>query len=183
MEAIWISYKQQGKPLNLYWLAYLTLPGQVKAVFVSLFFDAGLRLLYSFFMGATIRCLGDYFYARKAENVSEEQLEELRFAAVVYTALMILVILSYIYAERLYFAISFQSGMKLRLIFTSLLYRKLHRISLSALNEVSLGRFINIMSSDLSLLEPGLHQFSIVCIAPFMLFVGLALMWRYNHRQ
>lgn len=67
--------------------------------------------------------------------------------------------------------------MKLRVIFTGLLYRKVHQVSLSSINELSLGRFVNIVSSDLALLDVGLRSISTLFVSPFVLIVGLAMMW------
>jgi len=78
---------------------------------------------------------------------------------------------------RYFFAVGAYIG-QLRLVIAAILYKKLNATSLTSLHEINIGKVINLVGNDLGDIY-NLWWFPSVIIMPFLIAIGIYLMWGY----
>ena len=73
----------------------------------------------------------------------------------------------------------FTLGASVRLSLTSLLYKKLNNVALSSLQEISIGKVINLLTNNVNEVEQGVTYFSTTVLAPYSLLLSFYMLWRY----
>jgi len=74
---------------------------------------------------------------------------------------------------------TFEIGSSLRLSLTSLIYKKLNTVALSSLQEISLGKVINLLANDVNDIDNGIMFVTPLVTAPYSLLLSLSILWSY----
>jgi len=70
-------------------------------------------------------------------------------------------------------------GASLRLSITGFMYEKLNKMALSALNEINIGKVINIFANDVNDLDSGPTFVAPMLLAPYSLILCCYILWTY----
>lgn len=70
------------------------------------------------------------------------------------------------------------TGLKMKAALSSIIYRKVLKISQTALNEVSPGQIVNLMANDVARFELFLNPLHYLWIGPVQMFIAAALLYR-----
>ncbi|XP_023246264.1 multidrug resistance-associated protein 4 isoform X2 [Copidosoma floridanum] len=126
--------------------------------FLKIFQPTLLGLLMSYFRPATTTTTGQaYAYA---------------------AALVVSLVLQAMFVRHGYFGLN-RIGMRARIACSSLVYRKITRLSCSAARKTSAGAVINLLSNDVAYFETLTAYLPFLWITPVHLLVATYLIWRY----
>ena len=78
-----------------------------------------------------------------------------------------------------YWHLSGVVGAVMRNAITGFVYKKLQSVALSSLQEVNIGKVINLLSTDVNELDKGLIYLIPTFMSPYTIGVGVAIMWKY----
>ena len=70
-------------------------------------------------------------------------------------------------------------GANMKSAITGFVYKKLQSVALSSLQEISVGKVINLLSNDVNELETGIMYLTPTVLSPYTIGVGLLVMWGY----
>jgi len=73
----------------------------------------------------------------------------------------------------------FRLGASFRLTVTGFLYKKLNSVALSSLQEISIGKVINLLTNDANEIDHAATYFSNTVLAPYNLLITFYMLWRY----
>jgi len=72
----------------------------------------------------------------------------------------------------------YRLGASVRMAVTGLLYKKLNTVALSSLQEISIGKVINLLTNDVNEIDHGMTYFSTTMLAPYSLLLSFYMLWR-----
>ncbi|XP_067121763.1 ATP-binding cassette sub-family C member 4-like [Centruroides vittatus] len=70
-------------------------------------------------------------------------------------------------------------GMKLKIAFCSLVYRKAIRLSPSSLEKSNVGQMVNLLANDVCKFNNNIYCFSYLFTNPFLIVVTILVLWQY----
>ncbi|XP_023244548.1 multidrug resistance-associated protein 4-like [Centruroides sculpturatus] len=70
-------------------------------------------------------------------------------------------------------------GMKLKIAFCTLIYRKAIRLSPSSLERSNVGQMVNLLANDVSKFQNKVISLSLLFTSPFFIITSIAMLWKY----
>src|SRR5699024_4663625 len=99
------------------------------------------------------------------------------------SALLGLVIFTNFCVSHPYFMGKFRSGMNVRVAVTRLVYEKALRVTNQAVQRITVGKIVNLISNDASRFEWGSIFFGYIYLSPLETVVGIFLLYQYIGRS
>ncbi|XP_033099970.1 multidrug resistance-associated protein 4-like [Anneissia japonica] len=97
--------------------------------------------------------------------------------AYMYATIIVLLGAAAITVNHHFFLYSSLSGMRMRVAFCGLIYRKALRLSSTALGQTTVGQVVNMLSNDVSRFDQELCYVNYIWLAPLQLLVVTVLLW------
>ncbi|XP_023219034.1 multidrug resistance-associated protein 4-like, partial [Centruroides sculpturatus] len=119
-----------------------------------------------YFLGQTIHCLDN----RQKFNLYNINVTLAGFFS--FTAISLLLYNTTFYMADLY-------GMKLKIAFCSVIYRKAIKLSSSSLETSNIGQMVNLLASDVSKFQNHVVCFPYLFTNPFLIIVTITMLWKY----
>ena len=130
--------------------------------------DNTTKIFYSTYMGKIVSII-------TSNNLGDNlQSYELISSAIILSMLVIVSIFAKVWA--LY--ITGTTLAQVRLATTAILYKKLNLVSLNALQNIKIGRIINLIGNDINDIQ-ALYNLPTTILAPYMMLLGTYIMWGY----
>lgn len=92
---------------------------------------------------------------------------------------MLILLFVYVYLETWVFQFLYQVGIKIRLTIIGILYKKLLCISSSSLNELNLGKFLNVISNDVNDIDSSAMWLIIMLGGPIIAILSLIVTYKH----
>ncbi|XP_057653041.1 uncharacterized protein LOC130891946 [Diorhabda carinulata] len=154
-----------------------TKPNLMKALFKQFYKEAFIYGFMWFYTNVIIVCLRPIILAELIKLFADKNVADNYEIYVYSVALIIVSFLSTITLHHVIFAMQ-AIGMRVRIATSSLVYRKVTRLSQRSLGETPAGKVVNILSNDLSrfdLVFPVIHA---LWVMPFQVLVIFLIIWQ-----
>ncbi|XP_023238583.1 multidrug resistance-associated protein 4-like isoform X2 [Centruroides sculpturatus] len=70
-------------------------------------------------------------------------------------------------------------GMKLKIAFCTLIYRKAIRLSLSSMERSNVGQMVNLLANDVGKFQNKVVALSLLFTSPFFIITSICMLWKY----
>lgn len=168
LDAEWNKEREKANP-NLVWALYRT--------YKNAFFAAGVIMLFTF-VG---RLLSTLMLGKIIDVITRKDLG-LEFDADILvgrTVLFAIIFCATNIINTHFWNHNIILAARVRLTITGLVYKKMQTIALSSLQEMNIGKVVNLLASDLNDIDSGFMHIWPVILSPFLIFLTAYFLWDY----
>jgi len=155
------QYTRPGLPKSVTRAIMKTFRKEIIWQFIVQFGFFGLRLVYGFFLHELLEALGD-----PTNSISH------CFKSSI--GLFVCMIVSMYSSQQAYFN-NYNLVTKTKAAIISIIYKKITRVSLYSLNQISMGKIVNIVANDINSFDKFFNLFAL-CLMPIVFGGGIAIM-------
>ena len=163
LEIAYLNYRKKNKEPSLFW--------PVTRVFRVDFLKQQTLVLISW----SSKILSALSLCKLLGAIEDEQRSE----AYKWTFCLFGAVIVSLYSHQLYYFTANRSVQQFKLALTGLMYRKINKLSFYSINQVSIGKIINIIANDLNSFEFYAYLIYPLIAAPFALGATLAILWSF----
>lgn len=123
------------------------------------------RIMYGFFLNQTIAALSD-------PNETKQN-------TYLWALGMILCIIGCFYNFAHSFYHPMRASIQLKMAVIMIIYKKINRVSLWSLQQISLGKVVNLVANDVNVFEVGVYFICLLCLIPAIYIGSAILLWSF----
>ena len=155
------KYHMKHKSLSLFWPVLRVFWGRALKEQTFVIVDCSSKLLYTLFLSKIL------------ENLAAEDQQ----AAFNWAYCLIASALVTVHANHYHFFQATRTASQLKPALMRLIYKKITRLSYYTINQVNIGKIVNIVANDLNTLDNGIFFLYYLTITPFLLAASIPILW------